>query len=223
MSRDTERWLVVGNVLLIAAVAYALLQPSGVLGSRIQEWRRNRAFHARLADEWKNLIAEGGRLDAGGGRVALVEFSDYQCPYCRKAHQELVAFLSKHPDVGVVYRHFPLAIHPLAVRAALASICAEQQGRFQDLHRRLFETTDWQQDTNWVNEARRASVPDLRRFRACLTSGEATRRLDADRAIGDKVDVTGTPAFFGPTVVAHGVQSEEALARLTAPKDPDEF
>lgn len=214
MTRNGDRLMIVTNVVLVAIVVFTLLRPRGGVGVALREWRQDRAIRNRLTHQWSKIAGEAGRLDHGTGQVLLVEFSDYQCPFCKQAHYRLDSLLAKNPAIGIVYRHFPLPIHPSAAGAARASICAQNQGRFREMDRRLFETTQWQTDTNWVREARAGRVPDISQFRACLSSPKTIARLAADRTIAMELLVGGTPTFFGQGGVRKGVQSVETLIRL---------
>jgi protein-disulfide isomerase len=214
LTRATERLLIGANVLVLGVVLATQVRPGGSVSVAVAEWRLNRAIRSRLADQWPVLVGEGGRLDSDGERVILVEFSDYQCPFCKQAHYVLDSLVRGTPEIGIIYRHFPLPTHPAAAGAARASICAENQGRFREMDRRLFETTQWQRDTSWVREARAANVPDISQFRQCLTSATTAARLERDRRVGEALQVRATPTFFGRRGFRRGVQSVVALISL---------
>jgi protein-disulfide isomerase len=129
--------------------------------------------------------------------VTLIEFSDFQCPFCRQFTATLKAVEEKYGDnVRIVYRQFPIAsIHPFAVKAAEASLCAHDQGKFWQLHDAMFR------DQN------KLSIPDLKqvatslgldrvRFDQCLESGTHAAQVARDIREGERVGVSGTPAFF---------------------------
>src|SRR5262245_40816528 len=126
----TERLLVCVNMLVIGFLLVGALREGGVLRVPIDKWRRDRAVRRSIAREWNEMVTAGGRLDTGTSTVTLVEFSDYQCPFCRRAHLSLDSLLRDGERIAIVYRHFPLDIHQAASGAAKASICAEAQGRF---------------------------------------------------------------------------------------------
>lgn len=183
------------NVLIVGALGFVLLGPNGLLGNAITKWRAEARIRNQIAEQWPALTTGGARLDTRGVAVRMVEFSDYQCPFCQRSAPAVERFLANHPEVGVVYRHFPLSFHPAAEGAALAAICAEAQGRFQAMHRRLFETTEWQQDPNWLREAESAGVDDLEEFSRCLGDDAAAARLADDMELGRRLGISGTPTF----------------------------
>ncbi len=202
--------MVGAEIVLFLTVVYILFRPNGAIGSQISQWRENREVRRVLAAEWPLLTDTDGQWGAREGRIVAVEFSDYECPYCRLAHVELKGLLARAP-YRVVYRHFPLPSHPAARGAARAAICAGTQGRFSEMHDRLFETTDWQRDTNWTREAVGAGVRDIEEFHRCLGRPGTMARLAQDEALARKLGVTGTPTFFTPSGKEQGVLPEIKL------------
>lgn len=157
-------------------------------------------------------------MDNGKGEVRIIEFADYECPFCRTVHAEISRLIGQQPDIGVAFRHLPLTtIHRAAEGAARASVCAEQQGRFREMHDRLLLTTEWQPELDWLHEARAVGITDTMRFRECLTSESTTSRLAEDKAFADSLGLRGTPAFVFQRGVHSGVASLDelvAMARL---------
>jgi predicted DsbA family dithiol-disulfide isomerase len=129
--------------------------------------------------------------------VTIVEFSDFECPYCGGLYPTIKQVEKNYPDsVRIVYLQFPLAnIHPHAMKAAEASLCAADQNKFWEFHDSMFENQ------------RELSVPDLKQravnlkldtnaFNECLDSGRKSAAIQADVDAGAKAGVTGTPALF---------------------------
>ena len=203
------------NIVVIGTVVFLLGRPGGAAFEAVKDYREKTQLHKRISREWNDFIQVGGRIDEGSGPVALVEFSDYQCPFCKQAHREISTFLTRNPDVGILYRHFPLSIHPAAEGAARSAICAERQGRFRRMHVRLFETSEWQTDTNWTREAIAAGVVDTLQFKACLHSELTSTRLERDKSLGDHLAVSGTPTFVYAKGVRAGIISPEELLEIT--------
>jgi protein-disulfide isomerase len=144
----------------------------------------------------------------GTGHVAIVEFSDFQCPYCAThARTTLPAILRHFVDSGqarYVALHFPIEpIHPLALEAGEAAECAAQQGRFWDMHERLFLHP---QELDAKDLRRHAQALDLDEvlFGQCMDRDEALGVVRADQAEGQRLGVGGTPAFFIGRVSADG-------------------
>ena len=211
MAKLTDRLLIAGNLVILALVLFVFLRPGGALRNSIDKWRQERALKKTLAAEWQTMVSTGGRLDTGAGEALLVEFSDYQCPFCQQAHAMLDSMVAADSTVGIVYRHFPLANHSAAPGAARTSICAEQQGKFREMDHHLFETREWQADTNWVKAAVAAGIADTAAFRACLASPATANRLSSDLSLGNRLGVNGTPTFFTPAASQPGVLSQSQM------------
>ncbi len=152
------------------------------------------------------------------GPAVVVEYSDYQCPMCARAHEEVRAFQARRPDVILVRRHFPLdsscnpamtkPMHPLACALARAAICAEAQERFAEMDDALFKN----QQAGLPVEAIAGRLGlDMARFRECLASPETERRLAADIAAALRDRVAATPTFVVRGVAVAGRLPVELL------------
>ena len=147
--------------------------------------------------------------------VTIVEFSDYQCPFCRKTESVLKGLLDKYAGrVKLAYMDFPLReIHPRAEAAAEASRCAGEQGKFWEFHDSLFADPAKLDDSDLIARARTLGLQE-QPFRACLTGGKFTRSVDADREAGIRAGVAGTPGFFINGVFLSGAQSPAEFEKL---------
>jgi protein-disulfide isomerase len=129
-------------------------------------------------------------------KVTIIEFSDFQCPYCEKGYTTMEQILEKYPnDVKLVFINFPLSFHEYAQKAAEAGECANAQGKFEEYYNKLFEN----QDALTMDDLKQyASDLDLDTevFNTCLDSGEMADTVKGDAALGEENGVTGTPAFF---------------------------
>ena len=152
-----------------------------------------------------------------GAAVTVVEFSDFQCPFCARFVPTLQRIKQDFGDrVEVVYRQFPLvSIHPNAFKAAEASLCASEQGKFWEIHDMMFAEQD------------RLSVRELKqmpgrlgmnqsKFDACLDSGQYVEQVQNDLAEGNRAGITGTPAVFVNGIELEGgaVSYEEAAQAI---------
>ena len=127
----------------------------------------------------------------------LVEYGDFECPYCGRAFGAIKDALAQlEGRAAFAFRHFPLGHkHPHAQRAAEAAEAAAEQGRFWEMHDRLFEHQDAIADDDLVAYARELGL-DVQRFERELREGVHARRVHEDRLSGERSGVTGTPAFF---------------------------
>lgn len=146
--------------------------------------------------------------------VTLVEFSDYQCPYCRRAEPTIAALLERYPDeLRVVYRHLPLDFHANARPAAIAAVCADRQGRFWDYHELLFANQQ-QLDAPDLRRYAEQLALDLEDFDACRESEEASRVVETDVRAAGAAGASGTPAFFVNGILLTGARPIEAFAEV---------
>jgi protein-disulfide isomerase len=138
----------------------------------------------------------GYALGSPHAPVTIVEFSDFQCPFCRGVVPTLKQLLARYPDrVRVVFRDFPIpSLHPDAPLAHEAARCAGEQGQFWPYHDLLFERT------NMNATALKQYAADLKldeaKFAECLDSGRTRAAVGADVEEGSRLGVTGTPTFF---------------------------
>ena len=146
--------------------------------------------------------------------VTIVEFSDFECPYCRQMHGTLTAVLADYTDdVRLVYKHLPLRNHSNAFKAAQAAVCADRQQMFWDYHDRLFERSpDLSLDA--LNESTEALGLDMERFDVCLSGAESRDIVRADMEEATALRITGTPTLLVNGRLIRGVIPPEELRRV---------
>lgn len=137
---------------------------------------------------------------APDARVTLVEFTDYQCPFCARHQRETVPRLQeayiKTGKLKYVVRDFPLeSIHPAAAKAAEAAHCASEGGKFWEMHERLLANAKALGPDDLVQHAQALGL-DSQAFTACLESGKYATRVRQAQAEGERAGVRGTPSFF---------------------------
>ncbi|HEX6749211.1 MAG TPA: thioredoxin domain-containing protein [Longimicrobium sp.] len=165
----------------------------------------------RVAD-WQAFAAAGHRLGAQRARVTIVEFSDYQCPFCKQLYGRLEEFRKSRPNVVVIHRQYPLDGHPQARPAAMASECAAEQGRFEQIQSTLYARQDSLGSVPWESIAAAAGVPDLTRFDRCMQSGKYSAAIQGDVDAGHQLGIRATPTLLINDMKVEGALTDEALA-----------
>jgi protein-disulfide isomerase len=161
----------------------------------------------------KPVDASGPTRGGKNAKVVIVEFADFECPYCARAHETVSTVLKAYGEkVRIVFRHYPLSFHPKAPRAAEATACADEQGKFWEMHDSLFESQEIDEDA-LVMQARNVGV-DEKRFAECLRSGRMASLVKRDLAAGQHAGVSGTPAFFINGLQLSGARPEEDFRKL---------
>ena len=132
--------------------------------------------------------------------LTLVEFSDYQCPFCSRHVRETLTQLERDyivtGKVKYVFRNFPIeSIHPHAFKAHEAATCAGEQGQYWEMHNRLFANQQSLGPSALAAHAQSLAL-DLSAFQTCLDSGRHASKIRGDLAEGQKAGVQGTPTFF---------------------------
>ena len=160
-----------------------------------------------------NIDATGPSRGPTDAPIVIITFSDYQCPFCKRAEPTIDAVLAKYPtQVRQVFRHLPLPMHPRARPAAIAAVCAEQQGKFWEYHAKLFENQPALGDEDLGKYATEVGL-DATAFKACQQSPEAAQRVQVDADSARVAGITGTPAFFINGILLSGARPLEDFAK----------
>ncbi|MBI2597840.1 MAG: DsbA family protein [Candidatus Diapherotrites archaeon] len=142
-------------------------------------------------------------------KVKIVEFSDFECPFCGRSFPTVKALAEKYgSNLAIYYAHFPLSFHPRARPSALASECAAEQGKFKEYHDKLFENQTALDDASLKKYSSNLGL-DTAKFNQCLDSSKYAQKVDSDTDLGSRSGVSGTPTFFinGRSVVGAQPQS----------------
>jgi protein-disulfide isomerase len=147
---------------------------------------------ARIAVETEGRPSRG----ASDAPVTIVEFSDFECPYCATLVSTLKAIEKNYKDqVRIIYLQFPLSIHRDAEKAAEASLCANEQNQFWQMHDAMFADQAKLRPDDLRKKAAKLSL-DMEAFNACLDGNKYASAIRADIAEGVRAGVNGTPAFL---------------------------
>lgn len=166
--------------------------------------------------DWQRFLSPGTRIGPADAPVTIIEFSDFQCPFCARHAETLRRIRGKYGNqVAIVFRHFPLTgIHPHATDAALAAECAGAQQRFEPYHDVLFQRQDSIGSTAWNVFARDAAVPDTVKFQRCMRDREHAGRIEQDVAAGRSLGVTATPTTVINGTRIAGMMEEAAIVAM---------
>ena len=196
MQRVKTALEMVSTVLVIAAAGALLWTHAGPKSSAATP-------AAAVADVKDTIEAAHVTNVVGTGDLAIVEFSDFQCPFCaqhaRESFPTLKEALIDAGKVRYVSMAFPLTeIHPFAEAAAVAAECAARQGKYWEMHDALFETQSRLEDASAssFDGAARLIGLDESAFATCVTGPDALAKVRADGAEANRLDVKSTPSFF---------------------------
>jgi protein-disulfide isomerase len=149
-----------------------------------------------LAPPRANLdVADAQLLGPKSAQIKLVEFADYECPYCQRVAADVKKLKADFGDkVAFTYKDFPLPMHARAEKAAEAARCASKQNKYWEFHDELFHSKEL--DVDQLKAQARALKLDSEQFDKCLDSGEEVAAVERDRKEGLRLGISGTPSFF---------------------------
>ena len=207
-------------------------QPKEEVADQIRDYltqQRQSEVHSRLVSQLKQehgyrLMLEPIRLPVAAAGfpakgpedapVTIVEFSDFECPYCSRVNPSLQQVIDTYGDkVRLVFRQFPLNIHANAQKAAEASLCADEQGKFWEMHDLMFKEQRSLGADQLKEKAARLGL-DAAAFNECLDSSRHADAVAADLEAGSRVGVTGTPALFINGRFLSGAQPFNEIAKV---------
>ncbi len=204
-------------------------QMSGQIKNFLAGQREGDARNNLLAEARKNakvrMVIDAPRVEvaiaandpsegAKDAKVTVVEFSDFQCPFCSRGAATIKQVHEAYGDkVRIVFRHFPLAMHNRATPAAEAADCANEQGKFWEYHDKLFGNQQAMTDDDFTKHATDLGL-DVAKFKECFSAGKFKADVQKDMADGSKYGVTGTPAFFVNGRFVSGAQPFESFKAM---------
>lgn len=164
--------------------------------------------------EYKVEVGDSPTRGEANAKVTIVEWSDFQCPFCNRVGPTLEQIQREYGDsVRIVFKHLPLDIHPEARAAHAASEAAHRQGKFWAMHDRIFLNQRDLRAETLEGYAREIGL-DLDRYRKDVASAEVKNRIEEDMAQAQKLGVTGTPSFFINGRNLSGAQPFENFKRV---------
>jgi protein-disulfide isomerase len=206
-----------------ASLEQSKLQLVGMLQQQQQQRLRTDVIRELRAANPVKILIEPPRLkvEEGGSPatrasapVTIIEFSDYQCPFCSRAEGTMKQLKDTYGDkLRVVFRDYPLPFHRNAQKAAEAAGCANEQGKFWEMHEKLFANQGGLEIDNLKKYAGELTL-DQKKFDECLDSGKRADQIRKDTQDGQNVGVTGTPAFFVNGRFVNGARPFDDFAKL---------
>ncbi|MBI4152172.1 DsbA family protein [Candidatus Woesearchaeota archaeon] len=167
--------------------------------------------------DMKQLVDDDAVKGDANAPVTIVEFSDYECPFCARFYEQTLSQINekyiKTGKVKFVYRDFPLSFHPQAQKAAEAAECAGEQGKYYEMHDLLFEKGVQGGVAGFKQYAQELGL-DTGKFNSCLDSGQMAAEIRKDMADGAAAGVQGTPGFFVNGIEISGAQPFEVFQQV---------
>jgi Na+:H+ antiporter, NhaA family len=205
------------NSAVIAMVLCALIVTGLVVRRELMPTRASSNVDLPIkVDGWERFLNHGTRLGPPTAAVTIIEFSDFECPFC-KDHAEVLAKMHGRfgDDVAIIFRHYPLTRrHVHAFDAAMASECAGAQGRFGAYREALFRDQALIGAVSWTQFAREVHVPDTLGFEACMAARQQAPRVQLDLEAGRMIGIRATPTSIINGLKVTGAIDEERFAML---------
>ena len=160
---------------------------------------------------YKALIEDAPVKGPKDAKVTIVMWSDFQCPFCSRVEPTITKIMQTYPkDVRVAFKQLPLPFHDKAHLAAEASLAAKEQGKFWEMHDKLFQNQQAIDRASLEKYAAELGL-NMAKFKAALDSGKWKDKVDAEMKEGNKIGANGTPAFFINGKSLSGAQPFEAF------------
>ncbi len=163
---------------------------------------------SQLEDQFKNPVKiDIGKSPVKGpsdAKITIVEFSDFECPFCSRGKATMDEVLKAYPnDVKIAFKNLPLPFHKSAVPAAKAAMAANMQGKFWEMHDKLFENQRELTPANFEKWAQEIGL-DVAKFKTDMNNPEIDKQIEEDKKIAEAQGIQGTPGFFVNGVAVRG-------------------
>ncbi len=196
-----------------------VVQKASMVAQRRQQENQEKEEQARIAEEQKHPLKpdwSGDRATEGSGPINIVEYSDFQCPYCGKGYQVVQEVLKAYPGkVHFMFKNLPLPMHPLAMPAAkrFEAIALQDPAKAYKFHNEVFQNQHkLSSDGEKFLDSVAAKVgADVARMKKDMNSPKVKARIDADMAEAEKFGISGTPGFIVEGVSIRGAYPFETF------------
>lgn len=215
-------WKIISAVLFLLLIASIYTSGFGLFA---KEPAANPQQQPSPDDQQAPPVIDMSKIDITGqptlgeddAKITIIEFSDFQCPYCgRAATGPVKQVIKEYVDTGkakLVFMNYPLGFHEYAQVAAEASECANEQGKFWELHDKIFENQASLSKENLVKWAQEAKL-DMNMFNGCLNDNKYAQEVQNDMAAAQIAGVQGTPSFLINGNLIVGAQPIEAFKQI---------
>ncbi len=217
-----QRWwvwgaIVVAILLCVVAIDVFRATPDGFPASNDQKFTPTPGATnsgAATVDTSRLIRNTSPSLGSPNATVTIVEFADFECPYCEEAFPIIRDLAAKYGDrIHVVFRNYPVpTLHEHAMAAAEAAMCANAQGKFWAYHDKLFQNQEALDDASLMSYAEAVGL-DTKTFATCVTTHQMQATVAADIDDGNTLGVAGTPTWFVNGRKVEGVIPEDAFQK----------
>jgi protein-disulfide isomerase len=192
-----------------------------VIGGTIEAYVKDRQQEEKLKQE-AMLFKDKVDIEIGGSptkgpkdaTIKIIEFSDFECPYCSQGQKNVEEVLKQFPGkVSLTFKNLPLEFHKNALPAAKAALAADKQGKFWDFHDELFANQRTLNDEFYEKTAKKLNL-DVDKFKKDMESEEVKKQIESDSADAKKAGAAGTPMFVVNGVKLRGAQPPTEFARI---------
>lgn len=190
--------------------------------ARTQEEAEQKELEAQFENPVKVEIGSSPVKGPDTAKITIIEFSDFQCPFCSKADETIKEVVAAYPDnVKLVFKNLPLPFHNEAEPAAVAALAAGEQGKFWEMHDKLFSNQEGLGTATYLAYAKELGL-DVDKFTKDLTNERLKKQVKDDAELAGTLGVRGTPGFFVNGVQVRGARPfpyfKQIIDRLLAKK-----
>ncbi len=197
---DKIRWIIFGGIVVILFGALVVYNQATRVNVDVSKVDANTILPASVQNGNIADHVEGST----SGKITLIEYGDFQCPYCGQVYPQIKSIMNTYKDnVTLIFRNFPLStIHPNALAAAAVAEAAGLQGKYWAMHDLLYTNqADWDSltgsaRTNVFKGYATSLGLNITKFDTDLTGSAVTQKIAFDRALGDKMNVQSTPSIY---------------------------
>ena len=220
----TYKWMVWTSLVQIVLLMFVVFQlvgldTSNAVGAAVAPLADGRDAAPAPSVDMEALLDDDPVLGDEDAPVTIIEFSDYECPFCARFYQQTIPQLkSQYIDTGkvkLVYRDFPLSFHPQAIPAAIAANCAGEQGKYYQYHDKVFSNggAGGKTSVDYERWAQEVGV-NVAKWKTCLSDPKQRQEIQKDFTDGQQAGIQGTPGFFVNGQLVSGAQPFEVFQQI---------